>query len=623
MSKVEAAKKIATELSEKAIKALKSDNSMAKKAAAATAGTAAVIAPSGEAEAAPVIPRKTLDKLIKAATKDGILDAEHLLTSMGIDHKTVWEPNTVNKLAELNAHVNLNQLGLGEHESRKAFQKIYPELEQLNPNLITENSAFLNSKGSGVLGAAASPRKELRGGQVLTDPESNKLLLNSSIENEPLRKTGVLLHEGEHGRDSILYPNYKPKAYPSIGIDEQDNVIKATDDYDRVLNTIKANPPMLDALKKNWAERYPNTPMPANLTDADIFDLFKSPGGGNIYYDLQAKNPDFKSTMTALGQRTGNHHLMTPINYEIENVKKVQDKGLILPHDLETQGRVNRGREQSAAFRAHDAEVDAQRAARRKALGAASVGGAVAAGAVEGFSGPTMDQLTADAAQRIGEFGQAAGEVYDKAIVEPANKAGRAVADLITPKSKFENPEAREKVLEVGGFMGEMGLDPTSLVAPGAKALGAAGILAKAGKGAELAAALQKMGKAESGLAKTAKLAVVRDAAHAKELERAAEMIRRREYLGELEKAVGPGAQVISKESTQTALQKTGQAAIKAESEMKTAKTASKTALEKGAERRLQTAAAKHAKERGLTGAEARAVMNQFILSNKSNFGVK
>jgi hypothetical protein len=107
------------------------------------------------------------------------------------------------------------------------------------------------------------------------------------------------------------------------------------------------------------------------------------------------------------------------------------------------------------------------------ALIMAGVGGAAAAPSI-------VDQMN----KPIYDLGNALQAAQDK-VSKFSSEAGQKIADTVRPNVPMSK-EALERERSVAGTAGEFGLDPTNFIAPGAKILGAAGMLAKAPEAAKI-----------------------------------------------------------------------------------------------------------------------------------------
>lgn len=244
----------------------------------------------------------------------------------------------------------------------------------------------------------------------------------------------------------------------------------------------------------------------------------------------------------------------------------------------------------------------------------------ILAGAGGVAAAPNVTQMLNAPIEKVGQF---ASDAQAK-VSEIAGNVGSQISDLVRPPIKMDKA-AIERERALAATAGEFGLDPTNILAPGAKAVAAAATFARAGKGIKVAEAVKKLlhGSVQSAKVEPA-IQAAAEVAHMTKIKRA-------KYIDEMATALKTGekeVEFVTKETSQKALQKT-QVPAMLEAESKAASKKAKeapsefvAAQQKHAHQKLVAEATEHVKSRGLKGQEAVAALNQYYLARKSKYGL-
>lgn len=290
---------------------------------AAGLGAAALNQEDAEASTR-IIPRKVLDKILLESTEDGILNIPKLLEKMGIKAND-YSSNT-EKMSDLVGHTALIRLGMSEEDAVRALKTLYPESTMIQKGI--NSREIPNEWGS------FRYDKKVFGGP---NPKGGEIVYSPSLDETPTNLTGVLLHEGQHLRDTVDFPNERSTLIPQIGVDSSGKIRQVSDNPARTADILSSNPKLLNELVENY-----NSNMKANLTlddlkklsPADAWNLaHDQPGASNIYF----KSPNLKPE-EILQQYSGRHHIQYPKNYELEKTKELVEQGVKIP-DKELQAK--------------------------------------------------------------------------------------------------------------------------------------------------------------------------------------------------------------------------------------------------------------------------------------------
>ena len=415
-----------------------------KKAAALTGagiGTAAMLGDSEEAEASTkIIPRPMLEKFLKESTQDGVLNTAKLLELMQI--KPLAFTSNLNKTSDLLGHVALERLGLPEDQYMEALKRMYPEVDLIEGGI--KSGGLPNPS---IYGAYKRPFVTNETGTgIIDNPKAATILYQPELEQLQTSLLSTLLHEGQHLKDSIHFPDVFSTAIPNFKLNEAKILKKVDDDPKRVYEVLSNNPKVLSDLVKV----YNSSPRIKNKLDLEVFGdkIFKADGtpvgpnevikllGGDAnraytYFD----NPNL-SPEEILQQITGKHHVQYPKNYELEKTKQLVEQGNVNVTDLEYAAKQLKDRENQ--YKIAEANYLAKRGLQRAAAITAAATGASMLSAEDAEASPRF--------RKIKRIIDKTGDMTNKGLM--ASAALAPAAEGLSPQEEAEISKLKREEAE-------------------------------------------------------------------------------------------------------------------------------------------------------------------------------
>jgi hypothetical protein len=350
------------------------------KATVGIGALAATLNPN-ESEAAPQIPRKTIEQALnksKNIFSPGGVDFNQFLRSLRKDADG-WVPSEKSQLAsqEILNHLILDRTGLPEEKTIEAIRQIYPETKNIpiEGDLLTLAKGFTNPKERYDL------EKNTFGayfGDPLKIGKQNPLKSKISYNPEKVEKTSLaalLGHEAQHLRDDIFFPT--ATYFPYAKTDFQA--------YKNLRSLLSNKPKNYDEINKLMAELgIKNDSSPILIRH--VKQLVENPYGRTRLVG-DNKQLGLLSPEELFSSFSLNHHVSYPKNYELEKAREIVEKGILPIKEADQLKRmIQLDREYSDTASSLDKKA--------AAIGGAAIGAGMLANSPSAHAdeGPTVSQ---------------------------------------------------------------------------------------------------------------------------------------------------------------------------------------------------------------------------------------
>lgn len=364
---------------------------LAKKVAGAGGAAALVGGASEEAEAG-IIPRKQAARLLQLSKTDEGLDVEKLKSLLGLEPTPNKFDKNMEKVKDVLGHEMLEKTGRSEEQIMEAVQDMHPELGLADMTTIVPDE-IMQKEFPGAFGLARTPTiKNKFFGTIGVDPESTKILLKESQTKDPTQGVSLLGHEAQHAKETRVHPKgvsipYEPK------------------NTGRIAEFIKNNPALQEQILQNLNNRAKAMGKPPmgkvkweNLQPSEAEQIMRIQGNWELYADVYNNMPG----QNMIENVTRGHHIDYP-SYELDKLKEISDKGIIVPTPEEVQQINKQSKDLSADFKIKADDIERI----KKAAAIAPIA------TQDQEEESTLDRILSTGKEYAGKGVQAVGEYYN------------------------------------------------------------------------------------------------------------------------------------------------------------------------------------------------------------------